>query len=292
MPKPFTALFSYFTGNGEDGLHLAHSRDGYRWEALNGGESLLRPTVGETPLMRDPFLFLGPDETFHLLWTTAWNGTEIGYASSRDLKTWSPQRALPVMAHEPTTLNCWAPEAVWDAAAEQFVVFWSSTIPGRFSATANQSEETYNHRLYATTTADFTTFTPTRLWYDPGFSVIDASFVRRESDKQWFLIVKDETLKPVARKHLRIAHAATPLGPFTDLGDPFTANWVEGPSALRVGNEYLVYFDGYREHRYGATRSRDLVHWEDVSEQVSFPIGTRHGAALMVEAGVVERLSG
>ena len=30
-------LFSYFLGNGADGLHFAASRDGYHWEALRGG---------------------------------------------------------------------------------------------------------------------------------------------------------------------------------------------------------------------------------------------------------------
>ena len=29
------SLFSYFTGNGEDGLHLAYSHDGLTWETLN-----------------------------------------------------------------------------------------------------------------------------------------------------------------------------------------------------------------------------------------------------------------
>ena len=42
-------LFSYFIGNGEDGLHLAWSEDGLEWTALNGGRSCLTPTVGEEP---------------------------------------------------------------------------------------------------------------------------------------------------------------------------------------------------------------------------------------------------
>ena len=69
-------LFSYFTGNGEDGLHLAWSRDGYHWERLNGGKSFLRPEVGESKLMRDPCLLRGPDGTFHLVWTTSWKGQD------------------------------------------------------------------------------------------------------------------------------------------------------------------------------------------------------------------------
>ncbi|MCB5252020.1 MAG: glycoside hydrolase family 28 protein, partial [Candidatus Cloacimonetes bacterium] len=47
-------LFSYFTGNGEDGLHLAYSLDGLSWKPLNNGESLLTPMVGKDRLMRDP----------------------------------------------------------------------------------------------------------------------------------------------------------------------------------------------------------------------------------------------
>ena len=27
-------MFSYFKDNGQDGLHLAYSRDGYEWTAL------------------------------------------------------------------------------------------------------------------------------------------------------------------------------------------------------------------------------------------------------------------
>ena len=36
--EPLAYLFSYFTRNGEDGLHLAYSPDsGTTWLALNGG---------------------------------------------------------------------------------------------------------------------------------------------------------------------------------------------------------------------------------------------------------------
>ena len=32
-------MFSYFKNNGEDGLHLAYSMDGLKWEALNNDQS-------------------------------------------------------------------------------------------------------------------------------------------------------------------------------------------------------------------------------------------------------------
>jgi len=43
-------FFSYFKGNGEDGLHLAYSEDGYLWNTLKNDESFLKPTVGERSL--------------------------------------------------------------------------------------------------------------------------------------------------------------------------------------------------------------------------------------------------
>ena len=238
-------LFSYFTGNGEDGLHLAWSTNGYHWEALKSGRSFLAPEVGESKLMRDPCLLLAPDQTFHMVWTTSWAGKTIGYASSKDLVHWSPQKALPVMADEPATLNCWAPEVFWDATKQQFVIFWASTVTNRFRETAGQAERNYNHRIYATTTKDFKAFTPTRLFYDPGFNVIDATMLAAQG--RFYLIFKDETLHPV-RKHLRLAVADSPEGPFGSPAPAITQSWVEGPTALRVGDDYVVYFDCYRDH--------------------------------------------
>lgn len=58
-----------------------------------------------------------------------------------------------------------------------------------------------------------------------------------------------------------------------------------------VGDALYVYFDKYRDHRYGAVRSLDHGEtWEDVSDQVSFPRGIRHGTAFAVDASVVEVL--
>ena len=107
-------LFSYFMNNGEDGLHLAYSEDGYTWEALNSNKSLLTPTAGKDKLMRDPCIVTGGDGKYHMVWTVSWNEQGIGYATSQDLIHWSDQRYLPVMEHEQMAKNCWAPEIFYD----------------------------------------------------------------------------------------------------------------------------------------------------------------------------------
>ncbi|WP_426104536.1 GDSL-type esterase/lipase family protein [Massilia sp. TSP1-1-2] len=287
-------LFTYFTNNGEDGLHLAASSDGYRWDKLNGGKSYLQPKVGKSRLMRDPCIVRGPDGTYHMVWTSGWNENNIGYASSTDLVNWSEQKELPVMAHEPTVLNAWAPEITYDDKRGEFLIFWASTIPGKFPLTEGSSEEKYNHRMYATTTRDFKSFTPTKLFYDPGFSVIDATFVRALG-KSW-LMVKDETRHP-PRKYLQLAAAPDVRGPFGQLGAPITKSglWVEGPTALQVGQDVIVYYDAYTSKHYGALRSPDMVNWEDVTAKMQFPddgtaLRMRHGTAIAVPAALVDTL--
>jgi len=59
---------------------------------------------------------------------------------------------------------------------------------------------------------------------------------------------------------------------------------------MQVGAYVYVYFDKYRDHRYGAVRSKDMEHWEDVSDQVSFPPGLRHGTAFKASANTLKSL--
>ncbi len=278
-------LFTYFIGNGEDGLHLAWSIDGYKWEALNGGKSFLAPKVGESKLMRDPCVVRGPDGTYQMVWTDSWWSKTIGHASTKDFVHWSEQQAIPVMAHEPAAKNCWAPEIVWDAKHQEFLIFWATTITNQFLETVGGGDS--NHRMYATTTKDFKTFTPTKLFYDPGFNVIDATILPAFGKN--FLIIKDERKMPV-KKHLRIASSDDIAGPYTDLQPPFTRDWVEGPTAIQIGDEFLVYYDGYTDHRYEAKRSKDLKNWEDISSKISFPKGARHGTVIAVPIKLIREL--
>jgi beta-galactosidase len=52
----------------------------------------------------------------------------------------------------------------------------------------------------------------------------------------------------------------------------------------------IVYFDCYRDHRYGALKSRDLQKWEDVTAKLQMPKGIRHGTALEVPGDIVQPL--
>lgn len=282
QPGNDVLVFAYFKGNGEDGLHLAYSKDGYQWSALHGDKSVLAPAVGSDKLMRDPCIIKGPDGTFHMVWTVSWNERVIGYAHSRDLVHWSEQRAIPVMADESAARNCWAPEIFYDAASKTFMIYWATTITGRFKETQSTKENGYNHRLYYVTTTDFMNFTPARLLYDAGFNVIDAT-LHRSGDK-YLMFLKDETPEPV-QKNIRIASSSKLTEGYGKPGPPITGGyWAEGPTVLKASDRWIVYFDKYTEHAMGAVESTDLEHWTDISERVVFPVGVRHGTVLQLSA--------
>lgn len=273
-------MFSYFKGNGEDGLHFAYSRDGYTWETLKNDQSFLTPQVGKDKLMRDPCIIRGGDGKFHMVWTVSWTDKGIGYANSEDLVNWSEQKFIPVMQHEEGARNTWAPEITYDPKSKTYMIYWATTIRGRFPETQVVADDGYNHRMYYVTTRDFQTFSDTKLLYDPGFNVIDASVV--QDGKRWVMFLKDETREP-AQKNLKMAFSKSLTGPYTKASAPITGNyWAEGPTVLRKGKQWLVFFDKYRDHKYGAIASTDLKSWKDVSETINMPKGMRHGTIFTV----------
>ncbi|WP_339923189.1 glycoside hydrolase family 43 protein [uncultured Cyclobacterium sp.] len=281
-------LFSYFTGNGEDGLHLAYSTDGFTFEALNEGGSLLTPMVGGDKLMRDPCIIKGGDGLFHMVWTVSWKEKGLGYAYSKDLVNWSEQKFIPVMAHEPEARNTWAPEVYYDAEAALYIIYWSTTITGLYPETQSKEDDGYNHRQYYVTTKDFKTFSETKLFYEPGFNVIDGT-IQKDGD-EYFLFVKDETREP-AEKNIRIAVSDSLTSGYGDAGEPITGDyWAEGPTVTKVGDQWVVYFDKYTEHSMGAVMSSDLKNWTDISEKISFPEGTRHGTVFKVDRTIFDQL--
>ncbi len=281
-------MFSYFKNNGEDGLHLAYSLDGLKWEALKNDKSFLIPELSSDKLMRDPCIIKGPDEKFHMVWTVSWNEKGIGYANSVDLINWSKQKFIPVMEHEKSTKNSWAPELFYDEKKEQFLIFWASTVSNRYIETANQSEGSWNHRMYYTVTKDFETFSKTKIFVEPGYNVIDATISNNENS--YFMIIKNETYLPEAKKTLHILFSDNLYDWDVPVSEAISWSWVEGPTITKINEEWVVYFDQYKKGSFGAISSSNLQKWEDISEKIKFPHGTRHGSIFKVSKSILSKI--
>jgi hypothetical protein len=280
-------IFSYFNNNGKDGLHLAYSHDGLSWSALNNDKSLLKPVLSKDSLMRDPCIIRGADGLFHMVWTVSWNQRGIGYANSKDLIHWSEQQFIPVMIHEDSARNCWAPEITYDKKKKQYMIYWATTIAGKYKIDT-MVESGYNHRMYYVLTKDFKIFTKTKLLYNKGFNVIDATIV--PDGKRFIMFLKDETRIP-PQKNIKIAISKKISSGYSDASTPITGDyWAEGPTTLKIKDNWVVYFDKYRDHKYGAVQSADLKNWIDISDKISLPKGIRHGSIFKINKTELENL--
>jgi len=267
-------LFVYFKEPANMGVFFATSDDGYHWKPLNNGKPWL-PIEHPGELMRDPFLTRGPDGEFHLVWTWAWRGTSFGYAHSPDLVHWSDQQELTLF---PAANNTWAPEIYWDAAKSKWLIIWSATVPGRHEG----------NRLYKSWTADFKSFTPPEIFYDPGYMVIDATILHTRG--KYYLVFKDERLDPL-HKYVKIAEGPSLEGPWQNVSEALTESWSEGPSAVQVADEYIIYYDHYRDpKRYEAVASKDLQHWTPITDRMQLPEAAKHGSFLSVTEGEKQRI--
>lgn len=275
-PSKQVYLFTSFHEPATEGLLMLYSEDGYKWVDMD--TIFLKPAIGKDKIMRDPSVVQGPDGTFHLVWTTEWKGGNgFGYASSKDLHKWSEQKYIPIMAHEPSVVNVWAPELFYDDVEQQFIIIWASTLPFRFEK--GIEDEDNNHRMYYTTTRDFENFSPAKLFFDPGFSVIDAVIVKADTGK-YVLVLKDNT-RP--HRNIKVAFADRATGPYTNVSAPFTESFTEGPTVTKVDDDWLIYFDVYQSKKYGAVRTKDFKSFERIDSLVDVPIGHKHGTIFKID---------
>ena len=124
-----------------------------------------------------------------------------------------------------------------------------------------QEDENNNHRLYYTTTKDFVTFTPAKLLFDTHFSAIDATILKR-GENDYVMVLKDNTRQ---NRNLRISFAKDVHGPWTEPSETFTENFVEGPTTVKLGKDYIIYYDRYQKYDFGAMKTRDFIHFTDVT---------------------------
>jgi hypothetical protein len=233
--------------------------------------------------MRDPFIQRGPDGTLRMVWTWSRAGTPaaIGYATSNDLLHWTKNRKLDLMASVPGALTATSPATYYDPAKKDWIVLWSSSVASPVGKPNSPPED----RIYATTTTDFKQFAPTRLFFDPGYNVSDATIVTvSATDRQHYLLFEDERANPVEG---RIFAAKGPSldGPWRVIGSSISEGFAQAPAAIPVEDGLLVFYHHYRDPQgYDAALTTDMLHWSDVSLKTSFPAEMRHGSFVQISA--------
>jgi hypothetical protein len=186
----------------------------------------------------------------------------------------------------------WAPEAIWDAAKGQYMVFWASKF---YSASdARHTGSPSNTRIRYAYTADFKTFSAPQTYINHSpTDIIDLTIL--PLDNSTFLrFMKDES-----KKNVFVEVSTTGLfGTWTRPGGSSTViqSGVEGPAAYLdntvAGKVHLLLDfyggDGYRP--YESTNPASNSGWT-ASSRGGFPANLRHGSVLPINQTVYSALS-
>lgn len=283
-----TFAFAYFRTSSET-LHLALSNDGIIWVPLNQNASILKCEIGHKSV-RDPYIRRGTDGLFHMIHSEWWTGNSFIHVRSRDLIHWDPAEIVPIMASVPSTRNVWAPEFVFNPVDHLYYVFWSSTTSR--SPFGCRKSKWQDHRIWYSTTSDFSSYGTPALLFDPGYSIIDATIVQVQD--QWYMVFKDERgkNKPNTKfKALKVARATRITGPWELLSNEFISpHLTEGPTLFKHEGKWWLFFDYFMSEKYGARETTNWYHWNEIGVSIHFPEGARHGTIFEIENAIADGL--
>lgn len=292
-------LLVHFIGEEPDGeqVYFSYSGDGLHFTDLNSGLPVLRSDLGEKGV-RDPFIVRSPKEDkFYLIatdlriasnkgWTAAVEegSRDIIVWESSDLVHWSSPRAVTVGV--PGAGCVWAPEAIYDEAADDFLVFWAS-------ATQEPHEQERKHKIYNARTTDFRSFTAPEKYIERDNHIIDTTII--EHGGTYYRYSKDETTKNIrVEKGTSLAKDA-----FTSVSAPALEAMLglEGPQIYKLNDreEWCLIVDRFAEKKgYLPLLTSDLESGEfQVVPKGAFDLGKtkkRHGGVLPITAEEVSRL--
>jgi beta-galactosidase len=292
----FATFEGEFTPMGEQ-IYFGLSADGRNWSALNQSRPVLVSELGEKGV-RDPFLLRAHDgKGFYLIatdlsihrnpdWTRSKQAgsKSIVIWESADLVNWSAPRLVKVA---PDDAGCtWAPEAVYDEEAGDYLVFWASTTA---------RDEFGKFRIWAARTKDFRSFGAPFIYIEKPTTIIDTTIVHDGTG--YYRFTKDEKLKAVTmEKSPRLD------GPWEDVPGFSLAQLTgyEGPACYliepaREGRPPVwgLILDHYAKKRgYRPWVTHDLASGVFGEAQgFSFPFKFRHGSVLPLTAEEYARLT-
>ncbi|EME41050.1 glycoside hydrolase family 43 protein [Dothistroma septosporum NZE10] len=307
-------MFAYFTGNTIEGEKIyfsaSNGNNALDWKELNGGKPVLSSNQG-TKGLRDPFIMRSQEgDKFWILATdlsigsgTSWgdsvkNGSRyLEIWESDDLVTWSTQRH--VLVSPETAGNTWAPEAYYDTAISEYVVYWASSLYN--TSDTEHTGATYHRMLYATTT-DFKTFSEPQIWQDAGTSRIDSTTI--EVDGTYYRFTKDEgavtgctdIIEESSKDLLAELNGWTSIA--SCIGKHAGTQAIEGPTSFKSnpgdanGEKFYLFVDEYGGRGYIPLETADIAKpdWK-VSASYKLPTSPRHGTVLPITVAELSRLA-
>ena len=293
-------LFVTFRGEASpmtEQIYFMLSENGRDWKALHDAEPVLVSTLGEKGV-RDPFILRSHDnKKFYLIATDLsinlngdWGRAQTAASKSiviwesEDLVRWSEPRLVKVA---PDNAGCtWAPEAVYDEDAKEYMVFWASK-----TADDNYSKQ----RIWAARTRDFKTFGKPFVYIEKPNTVIDTTIIH--DDGIYYRFTKDERDKAItmeSSKQLMSGWEEVPgfsLSKLRGYEGP-TCFMIEPPKGDKPAKWCLLLDQystgaGYQSYETDALAKGDF----EEGDKMDFPFHpVRHGTVLALTKAEYDRL--
>ncbi len=234
-------LFAYFTGTSLEGqkIHLAVSKDGYKYTALRDNAACIVPSKG-VGNVRDPYIWYNEQDNHYYILATDLDFTDGGgdYSNnsqsfiiwrSKDLVNWYDETFIDVaaMSHligDTRGMNAvWAPQVLWDG--ESYVVYFTlrCNATSGFDIVYLRTSDLLDQNAYY----EFGYLLGDSRGTDNGYDNIDADIIYNPGDGKYYLFYKTEdnshrlgtSNKGTSLKTIHYYVGNTPTGPFTNPGD-------------------------------------------------------------------------
>ena len=289
-------------------VYFALSRDGFHWEALNGGHPILWAYYGDHGVRDMTVIRSRADGRFHIFATDlslsygmrgkyghSWQNIklhgshDLAHWESDDLVHWSEEEMIPV--GDEKTGCIWAPDILFDPEQGDYVLHYSCC----------SAENDYGPMaIYYSRTKDFKTYTkPALLYRKDGCGCIDSAMY--EEGGKYYLFVKSEK-DPERVILLQGEHVTGPWIRIEAFDRPehmgaVQAGKYEAPTAVKTADgRWCLFVDYYGVKGAGqgyvpfVAPSLESGAFVRSDAAFSFPYGFKHGTILAITEEEYDRM--
>jgi hypothetical protein len=310
-----SAYLMVFHKDDTHSLHMALSRDGYTFTALNDGKPVIAgDTIAKQKGIRDPHIFRGPDGAFYLAMTdlhifaqrdglrdTEWerDGSLYGWGNNRclvlmksyDLINWKRTNLhMDNLSDKYKEIGCaWAPETIYDESKNKLIIYYTM----RFGNGQNRL-----YYFYVNDDYDTAETTPELLFEYPkkGVAAIDGD-ITKIGDKYHMFYVSHDGQAGI--KHAMSDKINSDYTYLPEWVDP-EPKACEAPNVWkRIGeNKWVLMYDcyGIARHNFGFVETSDFVNFTPLGHFNEGPMKStnftspKHGAVVHLTAEEADRL--
>lgn len=283
LDEYYAYLLAGFTGQaifpecieGNEKSFFALSEDLKKWSYI---DSISVNVSSGSKRVRDQYLSRDKTGNYLLLGTQGYMHPEIYLANSESINEFKLE--LKNINYRDKDLHIfanysWAPEIIYDYDNDQYLILYSDT-------------ETKYSPIYAVATKDFERFSYPFIFFDVGFTIIDANITM--FDGKYYLFYKGEDVERYGALYYAVSDSLSCGGNWRLYDDEITSSYnLEGPFGLKgLDNKNYLFADAFEVAKpyHGLFDSDSKINLKNIKDLN----GVHHFSILKITKSEYERL--